>query len=265
MSGILHRISQHFETAAEERRQQDASRQAYTDALHNLVQPGADVKTLVAGLPAPTGLKPDEIKSLDDQAFRTIAQGLLKDDLITQDGEGILMAVGPALGVDMARLSHDFPDIAERLLVARVNDGRLPTLADSGIILQKGEVAHLETSAQLLKWQAVREWKGGSSGFSFRVAKGVYYRTGRTRGHIVTTGQTLAQDDSGKLTVTSTRAVFTGSKRALQFAYPKLLDVQVYSDGIRLSVSNRQQPSVFHLTSPDAVAAVINAAAQKLL
>ena len=264
MSGILHRISQHFEAAAEERREHDASRQAYTDALHNLVQPGADVKALAAGLPAPAGLKPGELRSLDDQAFRTIAQGLLKDDHITQDEEDTLTAIGPALGVDSARFNHDFPDILERLVVARANDGRLPALAACSIILQKGEIAHLEASAQLLKWQAVREWKGGSSGFSFRVAKGVYYRTGRTRGHIVTTGQRLAPEDTGTLTVTSKRTVFSGSQKALQFAYPKLLDVQVYTDGIRLSVSNRQQPSTFHLTSPDAVAAVINAAAQKL-
>ncbi|HKS91038.1 MAG TPA: hypothetical protein VJQ83_03845, partial [Tepidiformaceae bacterium] len=111
MSGILHRISQHFEAAAEERREHDASRQAYTDALHNLVQPGADVKALAAGLPAPAGLKPGELRSLDDQAFRTIAQGLLKDDHITQDEEDTLTAIGPALGVDSARFNHDFPDI----------------------------------------------------------------------------------------------------------------------------------------------------------
>ena len=60
-----------------------------------------------------------------------------------------------------------------------------------------------------------REWRSGSSGFSFRIAKGVTYRTGSSRGHMVVIGRHLAVEDSGFLTITSHRAVFTGVWRSL--------------------------------------------------
>jgi hypothetical protein len=265
MAGIFHRISQHFQEAADHREQLQASRQAYISALNALAEPGADVRKIVASLPPTNGIAPADLKTLDADTFRKLAAGMLHDDSLTQDEETTLMSAATALGIDPARFSTDFPGLFDKLLVARVNDGRLPTLDSCGIILKKGEVAHMEVTAHLLKWQTVREWQGSSSGFSFRVAKGVRYHTGGTRGHLVSKGQTLVPDDTGTLTVTSLRAVYSGSKRALEFAYPKLLDVQVYSDGVRLSVSNRQQPSTFTLVTPDAVAAVINAAAQKLM
>lgn len=267
MAGIFHRISQHFEQAARERDARQAARDAYVAAISQLAAPGADVPALVATLPdAQTAqLSPEELSKVNSDAFLQLATAYLDDDRLSQEEERVLFAAGAALGVDAARLAHDFPALLARLIVAQVNDGRLPVLQSSDIILQKGEVAHISAAATLLKWQTIREWKGGSSGFSFHVMKGVTYRTGRTRGHLVDAGQKLVAEDVGHLTITSKRAVFTGSRRTLQFAYPKLVDVQVFTDGIRLAVSNRQKPSTFKLTAPDTVAAVINAAAQKLM
>jgi hypothetical protein len=267
VGGIFHRISQHFEDAALQRRTRDAARNAYVSAVNKLAEPGADVDKLVAALPDSSAaeFKPDELRSLDDGVFRKIADSLLADDQLTEDEERALIAAGSALGVDTARLNREFSDVLTRLVVAQVNDGRLPVLDSADIILQKGEVAHAAMTATLMKWRTVREWQGGSSGFSFRIAKGVTYRTGRTRGHLVDAGQQLVVEDTGILTLTSKRAVFNGSKRTLQFAYPKLVDVQVFTDGLRLAVSNRQTPSTFKFAQADAAAAIINAAAQKLM
>ena len=110
-----------------------------------------------------------------------------------------------------------------------------------------------------------REYHGRYAGFSFRVAKGVRFHTGQTRGHSVVVGSQMDVTDIEQLTVTFERTVFLGSKRSLEFAYPRQLDIHVYSDGIRLAVSNRQAPSIFQLEgSSELLAAIINAAAQKV-
>ena len=53
---------------------------------------------------------------------------------------------------------------------------------------KKGEVVHFETAAGLTKEVTLREFRGGSQGVSFRIAKGVRYRVGSMRGHMVTVG-----------------------------------------------------------------------------
>ena len=113
------------------------------------------------------------------------------------------------------------------MLIAKVNDGRLPVLDPDGLrlILKSGEIAHLSTSAALYKWQSVRQYKSGAQGFSFRVMKGVYYHTGRTKGRSVIVGENLVPDDDGTLTLTNRRAVFSGRKKSLEFDYRKLLNM----------------------------------------
>jgi len=248
-------------------RQQEVreAQEHYKAALAKVIEPNADVKALVSALPDSSALSPAEVARLNAETFGHLAEVALADDLLTEAEESTLLSTATALGIDQARMVSEFGGLLNRLVVAKVNDGRLPTLQESPVILKKGEVAHATMNARLLKEAVLREYRGGYGGFSFRIVKGVRYYTGRTRGHSVVVGSRMEIADSGPLTVTSQRAVFLGSKRSLEFAYGKLLDIHVFSDGIRLAVSNRQTPSTFQLDgSSDLIAAVINAAAQKL-
>ena len=261
---IFRKAKDKLEQAQASRREASAQRQAYTSAVMQLAEPNADIPAILAALPGDAALNEKDREKLHGTAFLSIANAMLEDDVLDQTEEKNLLAAGNTLGVTQERLHQEFPNLLERLVIARVNDGRLPVIdaADVRLPLKSGEVVHLTTGAALTKWQAVKEWHGGSHGFSFRITKGVYYRTGQTRGRIVTTGQQLATEDTGILTVTSRRAVFSGAKRALEFDYRRLLDVEVFTDGIKLAVSNRQNPSVLHTdASGDVVAAVLNAAA----
>jgi hypothetical protein len=111
---------------------------------------------------------------------------------------------------------------------------------------------------------AVREWHGGSQGVSFRVAKGVRYRVGSTRGHLVTVGSQLQVADTGLLSVTSQRAAFLGERKTVEMPYSKLLGMNVFSDAISFSLANRQNAPLIKVTiSTEVLAALINAAIQK--
>jgi len=73
------------------------------------------------------------------------------------------------------------PGLLDRLLVARVNDHRMPVIDEPQLLARPGEAVHLETMARLLKTVAVREYQGGSHGVSLRIMKGVSYRVGAMR------------------------------------------------------------------------------------
>jgi hypothetical protein len=131
--------------------------------------------------------------------------------------------------------------------------------------LKRGEVLHLAGTAQLLKEVIQREYQAGSRGVSFRVMKGLSYRVGTTRGQMVEVGRTLEAIDEGDLCITSQRAVFTGTRKRIEMPYASLLDMNVYTDGIHVHISGRQNPSMFRVTNGPMVAAAINAATQRLL
>ncbi len=258
------------EGRAAAQRQRDLAAKAlaqYHDALTKIVESREDVGAALAALPIPTSIDPVDLKRVNELAFRRLAESFVVDDLLTETEETALLAASAALGIDDARMRAraGFADILDDLLIARVNDGRLPELEDSPLVRKRNEVVHATMGARLLKEVVLREYRGAYSGFSFRVMKGVRYHTGGTRGHSVVVGSRMEVSDDGVLVLTSQRAVFLGSKRSLEFAYPKLLDIHVYSDGIRLAVSNRQTPSVFELDgNSDVIAAILNAAAARL-
>ena len=189
------------------------------------------------------------------------ANKILDDDVLTEDEEKSFLEFATTLGI--ATLSK-YPIILNRLTIARVNDGRMPVLppADAHMICRPGEVVHLEANASLLKEVAVREWRG--SGFSFPITKGIRYRT--SRGHMQQVGTAITVADSGILSVTSTRVVFSGRAKTQECLYSKLLNLTVYSDGVGIAVSNRQNVSTYRIasTTGEVVAAVINAAVQRV-
>jgi hypothetical protein len=199
------------------------------------------------------------------QAFRRFANEALKDDILSVAEEDHLLAIGKLVGIDQNKLNTEFVDLLPGLVIARVNDGRLPVLSDPKILLKKNEVAHGSMNAGLLKQVVLREYQGGYSGVSFRVMKGVRFHTGGVRGRSVAVGTEVKRDDTGVLTLTSHRAVFVGANRTVEVQYQKLVGMEVFSNGVKFNVSNRKNAILFQVESGEIAAALVNAAAQRLI
>ena len=117
-----------------------------------------------------------------------------------------------------------------------------------GVPLKKGEVAYfiMDGVGLVEPRRAPSQWVGGSQGVSFKIAKGVRYRVGQTRGHIVPGEERPTVIDSGIGVVTNQRMVFVGGKRSTEWAYAKLLGFSLEMDGMAIfNVSNRQKASGF--------------------
>jgi hypothetical protein len=200
---------------------------------------------------------------LAGEAFRTYADAVLADDELTAEEEETFFDVCDAVGIDGDKLQLRDSDLLFRLVIAKVNDGRLDAIPHPHVMTKKDEVVHLEMVAGLMKEVTLREFRGGSAGFSFRIAKGVRYRTGAFRGRSVVVGTELQVADSGPLAVTSSRVVFLGQQKTIEIPYSKLVGVEVFEDGIRFSASNRQNAPLFKLENDEVVAATVNAAVQR--
>jgi hypothetical protein len=202
-----------------------------------------------------------ERRQLGEKAFEQYAETVLADDHLTADEEEAFSEVAEAMGLTQAAFEAN--PIHTRFQVAKLNDGRLPFVESPKLMAKKGEDVHLETTAALMKEVAVHEWRGGSQGVSFRVAKGVRYRVGATRGHLVTVGTELQVADQGVLSITSQRVAYLGDRKTLDMPYARLMGMNLYSDAIQFSLSNRQNAPLFRVSmSTDVLGALINAAMQ---
>ena len=88
-------------------------------------------------------------------------------------------------------------------------------------------------------------WEGGHSGFSFRVAKGVRWNVGATKGRYAKGEERPTMIDTGTATVTDRRVVFQGPKQSREWDFDKLLGYRHASPEPMTSfqVSNRERVS----------------------
>jgi hypothetical protein len=242
-----------------------AAREQHEQLLRQIAATEGDASDLLAQLPAVTQvaeLSGRKARELNAATLRTIAARVLSDERLTVDEERQFIQVAEGLGFTDEQLQNEFRNEMKLLVVARANDGRLPVIEEPHVMVARGELVYVELPAALTKEVVKREYRGGSSGVSFRVAKGVSVRTGAMRGKSVVVGTSIENVDEGILAITSQRTLFSGSRKTIECKHSKLVSLQVYTDGIAIGVSNRQTASTFRLEDRPFAAAIINAAAQ---
>ena len=208
-------------------------------------------------------LSPRARRRLSEKMLRHHAETVLADDHLTIDEELAFLDLAKALGIDKEAFESTYHDLADQLVVARANDGRLAEVAEPKLLCERDEVVHLETTAQLMKEATVRQHRGGPMGVSFPIATGVRYRVRRTRGRLGAIGTQLKAADSGVLAISSQRAAYLGRLNAIEFPYAKLMGVKIFTDGIEFQPWNRVTTTTFRVESGDVVAATLNAAKQR--
>jgi len=189
------------------------------------------------------------------------ANEVLADDMLTKEEEHQLFEFAESLGVNL----NQFPALLSRIVIAKANAGRFPQAASPfHIICKPGEDVYLESHSSLLKEVADRQWQGASEGFSFRIVKGVRYRVGSTQGHIQQVGTKIIATDTGVLSVTSTRLVFSGRTTTQESLYGKIVNLTVFTDGLAVAVSKGRDTVTrsYSTSAGEMIAAVINAAMQ---
>ncbi len=97
-----------------------------------------------------------------------------------------------------------------------------------------------------------REFRGGSLGVSFRVAKGVYIRPGAFRGRSVATSS-MKHTDSGVLGITTKHIYFKGNSKSFRVRLEKIVSFDPYRDGLGIMRDTaRAKPEIFRMGATDA-------------
>lgn len=120
-------------------------------------------------------------------------------------------------------------------------------IEDTVFSLEKDEVLiyHLDNVVLTEYRSTGSTYSGGYAGVSFRVAKGVRLNTGRTGGSSTRNPETSQPIDSGDLTVTNQRIVFSGANQVRVFDLDKVVNMEAGPNGltVSISVSNRERTS----------------------
>ena len=106
--------------------------------------------------------------------------------------------------------------------------------------LEASETAVLNEPSKLLEARATRLYAGGGT----RV-EGIYVGGGQSA-----SSQTLKEVDSGTLTLTTKRLVFTGSMESRVVQFNDIVAVDAIGDAIELSVGNKAKRQIYLVHNP---------------
>jgi hypothetical protein len=146
-------------------------------------------------------------------------------------------------------------------LLDEIQKGNVPEIQVANLITQKGERVYWKEPSSLTEEKVIRRgYEGGSQGFSFRIMKGVSYRVGAHRGNLITeTG--MVSVSMGDFIISDRRIVFRGNTKSFSIKLDKILDVQCYSDGIKIFENNKTKPRLiqfFNSNNGDVVGSILS-------
>ena len=119
-------------------------------------------------------------------------------------------------------------------------------------LMKSEELLWLFGGADYFEQVTQREFRGGSLGVSFRVAKGVYIRPGAFRGRSVSTSS-MQHTDSGVFGITTKHIYFKGSRKSFRVRLEKIVSFDPYRDGLGIMRDTaRAKPEIFRMGETDA-------------
>ena len=140
----------------------------------------------------------------------------------------------PISPAQLAQLQAETTDFLNR-----IESGKF-TAPQTPLMLAAGESALLNEPSKLLEARATRLYTGGGT----RV-QGIYVGGGQS-----TSVQSLKELDSGTLTLTTKRLVFTGSMESRVVKFKDIVSVQAMADAIELSIANKAKRQVYLVQNP---------------
>ena len=198
-------------------------------------------------------LQDSQVHEVNVRVYSRLKEKMLKDGDFTEVERDYLNQLQGFLNLsdeeaDSQRLDH-------LRHVAWICEGNLPEI-ETTVRLRKGEVAYYEgfTIWQHLKTRKQRV--AGSRGQSVRVAKGFSFKVGATPGY-TKEWEEFQTVDEGRVIVTSQRLLFVGAKKNLNIKHEKILDLEYFSDAVKV-YRGTVNPTYFFMDDPSVFFAVLS-------
>lgn len=164
-----------------------------------------------------------------------LKNGILSDDEQRKIDEYVNYLALPINNLPANYQNSEISKIGQASILKNIQRGIIPpTNIQVSIILGKNEsVLWVYNGVKLFQEKITKEWVGRSGGFSFRVMKGVYYRTGGMKGHPVE-HSSMELTGEGSLYVTNKNLIFYSQLRNAKIPFNKIVGITPYSDGIEV-------------------------------
>ena len=173
-------------------------------------------------------------------AFESAVDTTLNSRLLTQDEEDSLRRYIGHFGLapDGLNRSGLHAAMVKSGILRGITEGRLPPKQkiDFNIpfnLMKSETLVWVMRDADYLETVTRRERQGTSDGMSFRVARGVYYRTGTFRSRTIEWNE-IVHADTGLLGFTTKHIYFAGSKKKFRVRYDRIVAITPFSDAFEI-------------------------------
>jgi len=259
IQGFLNRLLASWKESRESEQKRAELRELVLEAVSDGILTQEDIHRIESKRQK-LGLSIDDMRTFRTMVYMTAVKAVQKDKRLTPAEAESLSRIAEHFGVEPTTVERTQRHLAKYRLLYEIEQGNLPYVTVPGLVLQKGEECFWSEPGELLEERVVRRrYGGGSSGFSVRLAKGVYWRVGGHRGSIQRETE-LQAVSVGELILTNKRLIFRGDRKNVNAKWDKLLAVNVFLDGLQVSLVNRQKPILIRFRdreSTDIVAAIV--------
>jgi hypothetical protein len=187
------------------------------------------------------GITDHDISPMRLPAYARAVAAVTADGSVTDDQIRDLEHIQRFLKLTDADVAIHKQMLHRAALISQIHRGQLATVDVSGLVRKKGETLHWRETASLLEERVVdRRYVGASHGVSLRIAKGVTYRIGAQRGHLVTE-KAIVPVSTGDFVISNMRVIFLGYKKSFNVYLTKIMDIHMFADGVQLTEESGKQ------------------------
>ena len=135
--------------------------------------------------------------------------------------------------------------VLQDILAGNTPTPRITIAGDFPFMLGKTEhLVWLFRNVTLHQQKVKKEYVGRTHGMSFRIMKGVYYRTGGFKGHPVET-TVMQKIGTGSVCFTDKNIYLACPEKSLKIPYNKILSLDSYSNGVGLQKDGANDKPIF--------------------
>jgi len=195
----------------------------------------------------------NEKKNCFVKAFDQIVDSYLEDGIFTRKEEDLTTRFTEYYNVlqELFDKNGSIQKLVKAGILREISEGtisstRLEIKGTLPFIIQKSEnIIWIFKNVDFYEQKTRTTYEGGSAGISFRVAKGVYLRTGSFKGHPVHTTE-MRLIGTGLFAITNKNVYFSSSSKSLKIPINKILTLEPYEDAIGFQKdSSSAKPQVF--------------------
>lgn len=179
-----------------------------------------------------------------DEAYYNVlnkaADKFMADGWLADNEQQLIESYTSSLGIALNCLptqyrSESLARIGQAIVLKDLQRGILPQKPLTvPVMLSRGECAlWVYDNVTMFQEKITREYVGGNRGMSYRICKGVTYRTGSFKGHPVERSH-MDKVGVGSLVVTNKHFFFHCPTASVKIPYSKLVGVTPYSDGLEV-------------------------------